>query len=272
MKEDILQPTFYQVTRTQRETDDTVTLEVQGEPMEVAPGQFNMLYAFGIGEAPISISGYSQNGDTLLYTIRAVGKVTQALCRMEPGETIGVRGPFGTRWPLERFREKRPLLIAGGIGLAPLRPLLMRVLDEPDTYIEPTLLYGSRTPNDMLYTDQLHAWKEAAIGHIHTTVDFADPAWLGNIGVVPDLLNRVAPTISSSIACICGPEIMMRFTIRKLLELGMPEENIYLSMERNMQCAIGHCGHCQYVGDFVCKDGAVFPYVRLKRFFDKKEI
>jgi NAD(P)H-flavin reductase len=208
----------------------------------------------------------------LTHTIRNVGKVTNALCRLEVEDTIGLRGPFGTGWPMDRLKGKNLLIIAGGIGIAPLRPILEILASDPKNFGLPTLLYGARTPKEMLYSSELKMWKEAFDGQVYTTVDFSDSSYSGNVGVVTDLISQAADILDNAIVFICGPEIMMRFTITQLLDRGVCAENIYLSMERNMKCAIGHCGHCQFVGDFVCKDGPVFSFAKVERFFGKREI
>lgn len=274
MSEDFLQPIPHLVTRKWQETGDSVTLGFRTEQSSlpsIAPGQFNMLYVFGIGEIPISMGGQSESEGELLHTIQGVGKVSQALCRMEPGDIVGIRGPYGTSWPMEKLKEKNPMIIAGGLGLAPLRPVIQQLIAQPNQFGKTSLFYGARTPNDVLYKDSFPLWREAFEGQAFATVDFADASWSGDVGVVSDLLPS-SDNFENRVALICGPEVMIRFTIAELRSRGLPADDIYVSMERNMKCAVGLCGHCQFVGDFVCKDGAVFSYSHVERFFGRQEI
>lgn len=267
MSQESMQPQFYPVVATRRESHDTVTLEIEAD-LSLAPGQFNMLYAFGIGEVPISMGGHSREGH-LVHTIRAVGKVTEALCRLKPGDSVGLRGPFGTSWPMERLEGRQAVIVAGGLGIVPLKAVIERLADSKHPS---SLFYGARSPADLIYQDALPRWSEAFAEQVYTTVDFDDSSWTGNVGVVTQLIRHGNTPLDGAVAFVCGPEIMMRFTVRDLLHRGVASEDIYLSMERNMKCAIGHCGHCQYVGDFICKDGPVFAYDHLRPFFGRKEL
>lgn len=274
MTSDILQPEFFRVTKRVGETKDAFTIEVaplEAKPLSFSPGQFNMLYAFGIGEVPISHSGNPADEKAYAHTIKAVGGVTEALAKLNIGDLIGVRGPFGSMWPIRELRGKNLVLITGGIGLAPLRPLISYILSHRMDFGKVTLLYGARDPSDILFADQWSAWRQA-LDEVHLTVDFAETSWTGNVGVVTTLIPRIEKELKQSTALLCGPEVMMRFTLRELLARGMEGKNIYLSMERNMKCAIGQCGRCQYVANFICKDGPVLPYDAVKPFFEKKEI
>ncbi len=270
-----MQPQQYMVARTRREMTDTYTLDLipaDGSPsIPFAPGQFNMLYAFGIGEVPISISGYPADGNGWAHTIRSVGAVTRALSRMKKGQVVGLRGPFGTSWPVEQALNPDILLVAGGIGLAPLRPAIQSVIERRSEFNTATLLYGSRSPREMLYSRQLSRWRRGGVD-ILNTVDRADEGWEGEVGVVTKLISRALPDPGKTTALVCGPEIMMRFTVAELEKLGVPEEQIFVSMERNMECALGHCGHCQLGPHFVCKDGPVFQYSNIKPFFWTREV
>lgn len=231
-----------------------------------------MLYAFGIGEIPISLSGDTDNRKDFVHTIKVVGNVTQALSRVRVGELIGVRGPFGTSWPLLNIQNRDLIIIAGGIGLAPLRPLVYHILKHRDQFGKIAILYGARDPTDILFHDELIKWNEIFENRVYITVDFADASWLGNVGVVTNLISRVPFELNNAVALLCGPEIMLRYTIRELLRKNVATDDIYLSMERNMKCAIGHCGRCQFVQNFLCKDGPVFSYSKVQPFFGKKEI
>ncbi len=263
------------VRRVQKEIAQTVTLDLQapdGSDFTYAPGQFNMLYAFGMGEIPISISGDPARPDVLTHTVRDVGPVSHALCALRPGQTVGVRGPFGTAWPVEVARGSDVVIAAGGIGLAPLRPALYHVLTHRAEYGNVVLLYGARTRQDLLYTRELEQWRGRFDLQVEVTVDSAVGGWLGHVGTVTTIIPRATFDPRHTVAMVCGPEIMMRFTVLELQKRGIPNEQIYLSMERNMKCGVGLCGHCQWGPLFVCKDGAVFPYSDIATWFGKREV
>jgi NAD(P)H-flavin reductase len=268
-------PTPYRVAVIRSETADTFTLaltppEGVAAPL-FAPGQFNMLYRFGVGEVPISISG-DPDGGPLLHTIRAVGGVTGAMSGLEPGDALGVRGPYGRPWPAEAAVGGDALVIAGGIGLAPLRPLLYQLLAHRERYRRLILLYGARTPDDLLYRDELERWRAGGRLEVAVTVDQADSAWSGRVGVVTPLIAEAEIDPERTTAFVCGPEVMMRFAARELLACGVAEGAIQLSLERNMKCAVGHCGHCQIGPLFVCRDGPIFPYPRVRRLLSVWEV
>jgi NAD(P)H-flavin reductase len=269
-------PHLYQVQQSKLETYDTWTLEF--EPMDhhygasFAPGQFNMVYAFGVGEVPISISGDPAKPEKLIHTIRSVGAVTKALCRLRKGEELYVRGPYGTHWPVEDSVGNDVIIVTGGVGLAPLRPAIYHILSNREEYVRIVLLYGARTPQDMLYTSELKRWRARFDVDVETTVDAAKPGWHGNVGVVTTLIPHANFDAQHTKAFICGPEIMTRFTITELQKRGVATENIFVSLERNMKCGIGLCGHCQLGSVFVCKDGPVFRYDQVQPFMSKREI
>jgi NAD(P)H-flavin reductase len=223
-----------------------------------------MLYVFGVGEVPISISGDPGTPETLMHTVRAVGAVTEAICRLAVGDQVGIRGPYGTRWPVEEAAGKDVVVAAGGIGLAPVRPMLLALLAQRSRFGAVSLIYGSRTPEDLLFVDELHSWRSRFDLEIEVTVDRAGADWLGDVGVVTSLLPRIPFQPEKTVAVVCGPEIMMRVTAEELATKGVSPESIYLSMERNMKCAIGFCGHCQFGPEFICRDGPVFVYERLQ--------
>jgi NAD(P)H-flavin reductase len=266
----------YSIKRIQQETYDTFTLElkpkgnIQTKPF--APGQFNMLYVFGVGEVPISISGDPDEHDVLVHTTRAVGAVTNAMRKLRRGDLIGVRGPFGTSWPMEEARGCDVVIVAGGIGMPPLRPSVYQLLSRRREYGKVFVLYGARTPADLLYQQEMEQWRARSDLHVDITVDRALRWWRGNVGVVTTLIPKADFDPTSTIAMMVGPEIMMRFTIAELQKRGLPDESIYISMERNMKCGVGLCGHCQLGPFFVCKDGPVFRYDRVKPFLGKGEI
>lgn len=233
-----------------------------GESFTFRPGQFNMLYLPGAGEAAISISSDPAKGGTLDHTVRIAGNVTGELARLGDGATFGLRGPFGSCWPVDECRGGDVIIVTGGIGLAPLRPAIYELLKHSDEFGKLTLLYGARNPFGMLYTREYDDWMHRGLD-VNTTVDRASPGWDGNVGVVPQLLDRMpllAPE-NTTVLC-CGPEVMMWYTARSALGRGVPAERIWVSLERNMNCAIGLCGHCQFGPAFVCKDGPVVRYDR----------
>ena len=228
------------------------------------PGQFNMFYLPGVGEVAISVS--ARLDGFLEHTIRAVGSVTRGLERLRPGATLGLRGPFGSSWPIDQCQGQDVIVVTGGIGLAPLRPMIYELLNNRDNYGRITLLYGARTPDTLLYEKEFANWIGAGL-EIHTTVDRSAQGWLGNVGVVPLLVDRQpirSPGRTQILAC--GPEVMMRYTVLSALDRGIPKEQIWLSLERNMQCAVGLCGHCQLGPAFVCKDGPVFRFDKIEPF------
>lgn len=270
-----LLPQPWIVSRVTRETSDVVTLVLQpGEgaaPVVFKPGQFNMLYAFGVGEVPISISGDPSDGSRLVHTIRDIGLVTHALCELDPGDVIGVRGPYGSHWPIEQHTGRDIVVAAGGIGLAPLRPVLYHVINHRDQYDDVVLLYGARKPDELLFSGEFDSWRKAGI-QVEVTVDSADAAWDGRVGVVTTLIRYGKFEHDEASAFICGPEVMMRFTAQELENKGVAPDRIYISMERNMKCAIGLCGHCQLGPEFICMDGAVFGLPRMKRLMMIREL
>ena len=268
-------PATYRVCRIRKETHDTVTLAaapLEGEAHSFAPGQFSMLWVFGVGELPISVSGDPGERQELVYTVRSVGRATHALVSRKLGEPLGVRGPFGSSWPLERSKARDVLVVAGGIGLAPLRPVIYHVLRHRQSYGKLVVLYGARTPRDVLYRKELAGWAREADTHVLTTVDSGGLNWRGHVGVVTTLFRFTRLEPRRTVAMVCGPEIMMRFAIRELTARGFDDSDIYLSLERNMKCAVGSCGHCQYGPYYVCKDGPVFSYERVRQWLGKHEL
>jgi NAD(P)H-flavin reductase len=269
-------PAVVRVQGFVRETRDTFTLTLEpptggSRACPFQPGQFHMLYAFGIGEVPISMSGDPGDQGVLVHTIRAVGSVTNALCKLRPGDAVGMRGPFGSGWPLEAARGRDVVLVGGGIGLAPLRPVIYHLLRQREEYGRVVLLQGARSPQDLLYAAELEAWSRRPDLQVLVTVDQADAAWHGNVGLVTTLFARAQFDAPRTIGLLCGPEVMMRFAAREFGQRGVPEDRLYLSLERNMQCAIGFCGHCQFGLSFVCMDGPVFRYDRIRHFFSIRE-
>ncbi len=269
-------PTMARVDRVRRETHDTFTLELhpaysKGEHA-FAAGQFNMLYMYGIGEVAISISGDPTNPRPLIHTTRAVGTVTKAMANLKTGDMIGVRGPFGNSWPVAAAEGDDVVLVAGGIGLAPLRPVIYQILAERRKYGKIILLYGTRTPTDILFRKELEQWRSRLDFEVHVTVDRGAANWRGNVGVVTLLISKAGFDPMHTTAMVCGPEIMMRYVALELQKRGVPMSSVYVSMERNMKCGIGLCGHCQMGPTFICKDGPVYAYDQIRDLIYKREI
>jgi anaerobic sulfite reductase subunit B len=272
-------PRRYRVAETRSETHDTVTLTLDAVDAAVpapAPGQFTMLTVFGVGEVPISVSGADEprieadQGDgTLVQTLRAVGVVTKALHDAEPGAVVGVRGPFGIGWDLAVARGHDVVIIAGGLGLAPLRPVLRAVLARRELYGQVSVLVGARTPADILYVNELEQISDA---HVAVTVDQPDEGWHGKVGLVTTLLAGAAFDPEEAVGYVCGPELMMRFTADALVRKGIAAEQIQLSLERNMHCGVGLCGHCQLGPLIICRDGPVVTYDQVAPLLTVREL
>jgi NAD(P)H-flavin reductase len=275
---DPMLPTPWRVRRVRRDTRDTFTLDLEpvnvGDSLRFQPGQFNMLYVFGAGEVPISMSGDPAKFGAMTHTVRAVGVVTKAMSRLKRGDVIGVRGPFGASWPVEGAAGKDVVIVAGGIGLAPLRPVIYHVLARREKYGRVALLYGARMPGDILYQSELEKWRGRFDLQVEVTVDNAPTGqdWRGHVGVVTTLVGGAEFDPARTVAMICGPGVMMRFTVIELQKRGVGEEGIFISMERNMKCAVGFCGHCMFGPTFICKDGAVFRFDRVGPWLSKREI
>lgn len=264
-------PVPYRVARRRRETHDSWTLELEPagsasvEPF--APGQFAMLSAFGKGEVPISVSALP-----LAHTVRAVGMVSAALCAARRGDVLGVRGPFGTTWPVEAAEGADVVVLVGGIGLAPLRPVVHHVLAHRERYGRVVVLYGGRSPEELLYTAELERWRGRFDVEVEVAVDQAAAGWQGRVGVVTTLVPRADFDAAHTLAMICGPEVMTRFAVAALRDRGVPAEAIFVSLERSMKCAIGLCGHCQLGPAFVCKDGPVFCWDAVEPLLAVREL
>jgi anaerobic sulfite reductase subunit B len=268
-----MRPVRYVVTGRHAETYDTVTLMLRpvGNPIEPPrPGQFTMLYAFGVGEVPVSISGFGR-GEVVVQTVRAVGAVTQALCAAAPGDMIGVRGPFGTDWGLSIADGRDVLIVAGGIGLAPLRPVVLAALDQRARYDRVVLLIGARSPDDLIFTRELETWSRRG-ADVRVTVDHGRPGWDGQVGLVTALIENAVADPSDTAAFVCGPEIMMRLSAGMLVRCGVPAADIRVSLERNMRCGAAVCGHCQLGPLLLCRDGPVVSYAEAARLVTIKEL
>jgi anaerobic sulfite reductase subunit B len=276
----VTRPRRYRVATTRRETADTVTLTLDAVDAALAPpapGQFTMLTVFGVGEVPISVSDASEpqpetdqdGGSPLVQTLRAVGAVTKALHDAQPGAVVGVRGPFGAGWDLAAARGHDVLIIAGGLGLAPLRSVLRAVLARRELYGQVSVLVGARTPADILYIDELEQISNA---HVAVTVDRPDDGWDGKVGLVTMLLAGAPFDPDKAVAYVCGPELMMRFTADALVRQGVAAQRIQLSLERNMRCGVGLCGHCQLGPLIICRDGPVVVYDQVAPLLTVREL
>jgi len=274
-------PRFYRVASRREDTADTVTLELTepAHPVEpvpaFAPGQFAMLTAFGIGEVPISVCGLGDNAGgrarRLEHTLRAVGAVTRALHAAQPGSLIGVRGPFGTSWDVASAAGRDIVIVAGGIGLAPLRPVVLTALADRSRYGRIVLLVGARTPGDLLFAGELERWRRDGV-EVAVTVDRADTGWSGQVGLVTALIEPAGLAPDNSVAFVCGPDVMVRFTADALAARGIPVSRIRVSLERNMRCGVGWCGHCQLGPLLVCRDGPVVGYDRAAALMRVREL
>ena len=270
---DAIVPATARVLANRQESADVFTLDIEpSQPMPFQPGQFNMLTAFGVGEAAISVSGDPTDSGRLVHTIRAVGAVSSALARLDAGSVLGLRGPFGVGWPVGAARERDVVIVAGGLGLAPLRPALYALFAERPHYGRISLLFGARSPADILFCDQIEHWRRRLDIGIEVTVDHAGADWHGHVGVVTTLMKRAEFDPPRTLAMVCGPEVMMRFAVTALCDAGVAPDDIYLSMERSMKCAVAFCGHCQFGPVFVCRDGPVFPWRRIRHLLAVKEI
>jgi NAD(P)H-flavin reductase len=265
------------ITDIREEVPGVATYDLEFDNPEMAaayrfqPGQFNMLYVPGYGESAISISSDPNRQGTLSHTIRVAGNVTQAIARKNKGDHIGLRGPFGTSWPVDSHRGHDVVLACGGIGLAPLRPAIYHILNHRSEYGRVILLYGARTPKDLLYPSEYDSWRELGL-EVEVTVDIGDSDWKGHVGVVPVLFYRLRLQPKQTVVMTCGPEIMMRFVVFEALARRIPAEEVFVSLERNMSCAMGFCGHCQFGPNFVCKDGPVFAFRQVEPFFNLEDL
>ncbi len=268
-----LAPQRYRVVGRREETADTVTLTLQpvDPPLPVfRPGQFAMVYAFGVGEVPLSASG-RDGGAGIRHTLRAVGAVTRALHDARPGDVLGVRGPFGTDWRLPAPPGADLVIVGGGIGLAPLRPVIEHAIAHRDRYRRVLVLLGARTPGDLLYRDEYQAWRTVGV-QVCVTVDRADAGWSGAVGLVTTLVDQAGTDPGRTVGFLCGPEAMMRAVARALIQRGTPEAAIRVSLERNMKCGTGHCGHCQLGPLLLCLDGPVVGYDTAARLLHTREL
>ncbi len=266
----MMAPRAFRVVSMVKETCDVFTVglaQLDGERVFFLPGQFNMLYHFGFGEVPMSICG---GGDVFFHTIRAVGPVTCAMRNWKVGDVVGVRGPFGTSWPLE-VKGGSMVIVAGGLGLSPLKPALQALSVCRGEYDRIVLLFGVKTLDELFYRDDLKIWQDKGI-EVVVSVDRPDGAWKGKVGLITDSIASYVTDSKNTRAFVCGPEMMMKKAAFELLKLGVLEDGIFLSMERNMKCAVGFCGHCQYGPYFLCKDGSIFSLKQLRPWLQIGEL
>lgn len=275
--ERLLEPDWAEITAITPETEDISTFWLRFEAPAIQeryrfqPGQFNMIYLPGYGEAAISISSDPDESRRLVgHSIRFVGNVTRAISRLKVGDLLGLRGPFGAPWPMDEIEGKDVILASGGIGLAPLRPVIHHILRHRERYGKVILVYGARTPRDLLYQNEYDEWRKADID-VQITVDRADETWSGRVGVVPMWFYHFRVDPRKTALLTCGPEIMLRFVVFEALARRIPTDQIYISLERNMKCGQGACGHCQLGPYFICKDGPVFPFSALEPYFNVEE-
>lgn len=267
-------PVPYRVLSRVPENADSVTLHLA--PIDVVlpnalPGEFMMLYAFGVGEVAISTSGINSDG-TLTHTIRSVGKVSAALCAAEPGTTLGVRGPFGTSWGLAEAAGRDLVIVAGGVGLAPLRPVVLGALAQSQRYGRVVLIAGARSRDDFLYAGELASWQDDPRLEVHLTVDVPIQGWPGEIGFVTQPLLALSLDAEQTTAFMCGPEVMMSSSAKVLMAKGIAPQDIRVSLERNMECGIGWCGHCQLGPLLLCRDGPVVGYDVARPLMEVREL
>jgi len=263
-----LTPTPAEILDIIPETPDTKTFYFKPKARleEPKPGQFTEIYIPGVGEAPVSVSGMEPDG-VIIQTIRSIGTLTEYLFKLGRGDLIGIRGPYGKGWPIEKLKDKDVLIVGGGIGLAPLRPVIREVEKNRRDYGRLSILYGARNPSLLLYRYEFDEYRKIPNSELLLTVDRADETWTGNVGVVTQLIPKASVDPRNAVALVCGPEIMMRFTVKALEKQGFKENQIYLSLERRMKCGVGLCGHCQVGPYFVCRNGPVFPYWMIKKYF-----
>lgn len=274
-EQDPLTPRSYRVAKVTPELPDCVTLHIEPDdatdPADCSAGQFNMLYAMGVGEVPISLSGRDDQ-NRLMHTIRSVGSVTSRLAAMRPGARLGLRGPFGDAWNVESYDGEDLLIVAGGLGIAPLRPLVSEVLHQRERFGRVAILYGARHPSSILFRDDLQRWRGRFDLTVEVTVDMSSRKWRGEVGVVTRLIERAAFEPDETVAFVCGPETMMRFAARELIDEGVEPAHVLVSLERNMRCAVGLCGHCQYGPEFICRDGPILGFDRVAPLLEVPEL
>ncbi len=270
MNQNIYQPNLAEIVEIKQETSDVKTFKLKFKDQAIAdsfdyqPGQFVEFSVFGEGEAPFCISNSPTRKPNLECSVKRTGQVTDALHELNIADTIGIRGPYGNGFPVEKLRNKNLVFVAGGIGLAPLRSLINYCLDKRSDFKEITIVNGARTSKDLVYQDEYETWKAAKNTQLHLTVDCNEENWTCMVGVVPKILEQLKPTCEDSLAIVCGPPVMIKYTIPVLLKLGFCPEAILTTLEMKMKCGLGKCGRCNIGNLYICKDGPVFSYAQLK--------
>jgi sulfhydrogenase subunit gamma (sulfur reductase) len=233
------------------------------------PGQFAILSAFGLGEAPFCLVSGSDRGRQLEFAVRRIGTVTNALHELEPGAKVGVRGPFGNYFPLEQYKGSNIVIIGGGIGMAPLRPVINFILDHRADYGDLLIINGARTPQDLVFAPEFATWAQASGSRLELTVDRGDADWKGREALVPDVVKELKPSAENAIAITCGPPIMIRFTLIRLKELGFTDSQIVTTLEMKMKCGLGKCARCNVGDKYICQDGPVFTLEQISKFMEQ---
>ena len=260
-------PREAQIVARTEESPNTFSLHLQltdAAPYSFAPGQFNMLYLYGSGEVPISIVSGSAEDGVLVHTIRALGRITKGLSALRVGDRIGLRGPYGRGWPMRAAEEHDLIIVTGGLGCAPAVSIIHHVLMHRERYGHLSILQGVKHTDDLIWREQYDAWAGLPDVEVLLAADVAEPGWRGHVGLVTALFDQLSLRAGQTVAMLCGLELMMRAAAQDLHERGLAADAIHLSMERNMQCAVGHCGHCQFGGHFVCRDGPVFAWPQVR--------
>lgn len=271
-------PQVAEIVEKREEAEGIYTLrvrlcdEAQRREYRFLPGQFNMLYAFGAGDVPMSIVSDPEDGNVIGHTLRTVGPVTHALGALSEGDVLGMRGPFGSHWPLEEAKGKEVLILTGGLGCAPTLGALHYLFRRREDYGPIKIVHGVKAPKDLILHRQFEAWRNYPDTEVHLTADHSHGRWKHKVGLVTHLLTDLKLDAPNTLVMMCGPEVMMHFAIKELIWKGISSDRIYLSLERNMKCALGFCGHCQFGPQFICKDGPVLRYDRIQHFFRIKEV
>ena len=265
--EDLYHPVMAEIKEVKRLSAMETYYRIElpgGEDLGHVPGQFVELSIFGVGEAPFSVSSSPTLKGSFELGVRRAGMLTDVLLRQKPGTKIGIRGPFGNGIDIEKFKGKDVLIVAGGIGLVPMRSMINYVIDNRDQFGKLIICYGSKSDQDLLFTDELAQWEKDPSIDYHVTVDQGSDSWKGNTGVITTLIPGLDLDLPNTVCCICGPPVMYRFVLLSLKSKGLSEENIYMSLERRMKCGIGKCGSCQINHSYVCQDGPVYHYPDIK--------
>lgn len=269
-------PRPFQVVSTRQETHDVTTIMLEpGDGRSCfmfEPAQIVMVGLPGVGEVPISISSHPDGSRCIALTIRAAGAVTSGILDVPVGGTLSIRGPYGVPWPMDLALGNETLFVAGGLGLAPLRSALLAVADDVEPTTPSVLLYGAKTPGDLLFRADLEIWSEQEALEVITTTDRGDETWDGRVGLVTEFLDEALERLDEPVTLLCGPDVMIRIVCGELIDRGRPADSIWVTMERNMKCGIGLCGHCQFGPHFLCKDGPVFRYDRVMALFGIAEV